>query len=385
MLLAHNIHLAYCTNIHRGETWAETLSALETHTLEVKRRVAPGKPYAIGLRLGAQAVGDLLDRQTRLEFQRWLDRHGCYVFTVNGFPYGQFHGTRVKEQVYRPEWHRPERLEYTKAIFTVLSELLPPNTPGSVSTLPAAFKEFNVTPSQERDMRRHFQDCAAFVARLADKTGQDLHLGIEPEPLCWLETSEETAEFLTSLGRGEEIRRCLGVNYDTCHLAVEYESPQEALGRFRSAGIRVSKLHLSSALKLQPHEEALRRLREFTEDTYLHQTIIRQDDGTLRRYRDLPDALAAAAQDPRLAGEEWRVHFHVPLHALPQMEFSDTRDHLCGVLDALQADPALCQHLEMETYTWGVLPAELRAANVVDQLQREYEWTLGELRSRKLA
>src|SRR5262245_4180199 len=110
MKLNHGLHLAYCTNIHRGETWAETLDALQRHTLAVRERVAPGQPYAIGLRLSDQASRDLLDRKTLLDFQHWLDRNNCYVFTINGFPYGKFHGTRVKEQVYTPDWTKRERV-----------------------------------------------------------------------------------------------------------------------------------------------------------------------------------------------------------------------------------------------------------------------------------
>ena len=385
MELRHQLQLAYCTNIHRGETWPETLLALETHTLEVKRRVAPRQPYAIGLRLGAEAVRALGERETRLHFQRWLEKHDCYVFTINGFPYGQFHGTRVKEQVYRPTWHEAARLDYTKTLFTVLAEILPTGIAGSVSTLPGSFKAFQVTKEEEQQMVSQVREVADFIARLSDRQGQDLHLGLEPEPLCYLETSSETVEFWQRLGKSEAVRRCIGVNYDTCHLAVEYETPAAAMANFKESGMRISKLHLSSALQLTPSDEALHQLHSFTEDTYLHQTIVRHEDGSLVRYLDLPDALAAAKADPRALGEEWRVHFHVPLHALPEMNFGDTRDHLCGVLDVLAAEPGLCQHLEMETYTWGVLPEELRTADVADQLQKEYAWCLAELKKRSLA
>ena len=385
MELRHQLQLAYCTNIHRGETWPETLLALETHTLEVKRRVAPRQPYAIGLRLGAEAVRALGERETLLHFQRWLEKHDCYVFTINGFPYGQFHGTRVKEQVYRPTWHEAARLDYTKTLFTVLAEILPTGIAGSVSTLPGSFKAFQVTKEEEQQMVSQVREVADFIARLSDRQGQDLHLGLEPEPLCYLETSSETVEFWQRLGKSEAVRRCIGVNYDTCHLAVEYETPAAAMANFKEAGMRISKLHLSSALQLTPSDESLHQLQSFTEDTYLHQTIVRHEDGSLVRYLDLPDALAAAKADPRALGEEWRVHFHVPLHALPEMNFGDTRDHLCGVLDVLAAEPGLCQHLEMETYTWGVLPEELRTADVADQLQKEYAWCLAELKKRSLA
>jgi sugar phosphate isomerase/epimerase len=385
MILKHGLHLAYCTNIHRGETWEDTFAALKKHTLEVKRRVAARRPYAIGLRLGSAAVQSLRERKTREDFRRWMDQEDCYVFTINGFPYGQFHGTRVKEQVYRPEWHEAARLEYTLALFEILAEILPAGIPGSVSTLPCSFKSFAPDTTQQERMRAHFRTCATQLARLSDRCGHDLHLGIEPEPLCWLETSEETCEFIRSLGRGEEIKRCIGVNYDTCHLAVEYESPEEALGNFASAEIRLSKLHLSSALKLVPHEENLHHLAQFDEPTYLHQTIVRHEDGQLERFTDLPDALATAKAQKGLYGTEWRVHFHVPLHGNADGDLQDTRDHLSGVLDALAKNPSACAHLEMETYTWGVLPEERRSADVCDQLECEYAWCLQELAQRGLA
>ncbi|MGH7947499.1 MAG: metabolite traffic protein EboE, partial [Opitutaceae bacterium] len=117
MKLRDGIHLAYCTNVHRGENWEETFAALERHLLPVRRRVAPGRSYAIGLRLGQRAAAELTRRDNLLAFQRWLQRHECYVFTINGFPYGNFHGSRVKEQVYAPDWSTPERVAYTQQLF----------------------------------------------------------------------------------------------------------------------------------------------------------------------------------------------------------------------------------------------------------------------------
>ncbi|MDE0822115.1 MAG: hypothetical protein OSA95_13410, partial [Opitutales bacterium] len=125
MKLNHGIHLAYCTNVHRGGDWAETFNSLNKDVMRVRARVSPDHPYAIGLRLGADAARELADAGRLLEFQRWLEINNSYVFTINGFPYGQFHGTRVKEQVYRPDWSTPERLEYTNLLFDLLSELLP--------------------------------------------------------------------------------------------------------------------------------------------------------------------------------------------------------------------------------------------------------------------
>src|SRR5688572_7954046 len=249
MKLSHGVHLAYCTNIHRGQTWAETWDGLKRYTLAVRDRVSPGGDYAIGLRLSDQASRELSDRKTLLEFQKWLERERCYIFTINGFPYGQFHGTRVKEQVYAPDWTTPERLAYTCRLFDLLAELVPSEMEGSVSTVPCSYKEFIQRPEQEAAaMRKNLWACVEHIA------GKNLHLGLEPEPLCYLETSAETVEFLERMRADcpgdERLDRHLGVNYDTCHLAVEFEEPAEVLARFREHNIRISKLHLSSALKV---------------------------------------------------------------------------------------------------------------------------------------
>ncbi len=391
MKLTHGHHLTYCTNIHRGETWDEVDRALRTHALAVRDKVAPGTRFGIGLRLGATAARELADRQTLVAFQRWLERENCYVFTVNGFPFGTFHGMRVKEQVYRPDWATPERLAYTILLFDLMAEIVPPGEEGSVSTLPISFKGFDWTPAEREAARRNLLDCAAHIQRLARRSHRDLHLGLEPEPLCTLETSDELIAFLAEYD--DDFRRVVGMNYDCCHLAVEFEEPRETLAKLTAAGVRLSKFHLSSALRLHPSAEALARLREFDEDTYLHQVVVRPGDGgPLRRHLDLPDALLAAvdgreAVSPTTgaAPDEWRVHFHVPVHAHPDLIFRDTRDHVSGVLDVLAATPDLCRHLEIETYTWSVLPASLRRTDVTDQIAAEYAWVLGEMRQRGLA
>lgn len=390
MRLLPDLHLAYCTNIHRGEDWSETFAGLEAHTLRVKERVCPDAPYAIGLRLSAVAAEELSRPDTLSAFQRWMDQHQCYVFTINGFPYGTFHGKQVKEQVYRPDWATRERVDYTKRLFDLLGALVPEGVAGSVSTAPASFKEFGVTPEDRERMRAHFHEVALHIAEVSERTGRDLHLGIEPEPLCTLETSEETVDFLQEVFADfpedtEVAKRVLGINYDCCHLAVEYEEASEALQRIENAGIRMSKIHLSSALRLKPSSEQLQQLRAFQEDIYLHQTIVRQVDGELRRFRDLGPALDWASQvGEAQAGEEWRVHFHVPLHHRPHEGLLTTVDHLEATLDWLGERPSRCEHLEMETYTWEVLPHNLRQVEVVDQLAKEYAWCLEAMRTRGL-
>lgn len=389
MMLKHGLHLAYCTNVHRGETWAETFDSLNTHTLRVKERVMPNGRYAIGLRLSELASRELSDLQTMLVFQRWLEQHDCYIFTINGFPFGQFHGTSVKENVYRPDWTETRRLDYTTRLFDLLAQLLPPDVEGSVSTSPGSFKEFITAPEQERAMRDNLWRCVDHISKLSERTGRQLHLGLEPEPLCYIENSGETIRLFNQLreDRPQDTRlnAHLGVNYDTCHFAIEFEEPADAVNQFRQHDIRLSKIHLSNAIKLRPTPAALHRLTAFAEDVYLHQVIIRHADGTLTRFRDLAPALQSPLAGAPHADDEWRVHFHVPLHSELGDGFNSTSDHVLGLLKALEVQPSLCSHLEMETYTWAVMPEHLRNRDVTDQLVAEYDWTLRQLRAHRLA
>lgn len=397
MQLGHGIHLGYCTNIHRGETWTETFEALKEYTLRVKAQVCPDRPYGIGLRLAADAAKELRSGKGEMQrFQKWLDEHDCYVFTINGFPYGTFHGERVKEQVYVPDWTTQERLDYTCLLFDILSELLSAGMAGSVSTLPGSFKEFITDDvTQCAMMVKNLLKCHRHIESLRKKTGHDLHLGLEPEPLGYFETSVETVDFFGRLKEGarleglneDRVLRNIGVNYDTCHLAIEFEQADQALGRLKAAGIRISKIHLSSALCLQATPEARERLKDFEEGVYLHQVVVREGAEVVRRFRDLPDALDFAEQAEQsgdTVGDEWRVHFHVPVHTQPEALFADTRDHILATMEVLAADPDLCSHFEIETYTWAVMPEVMRAGDVVDQIVREYDWCLNEFNVRGL-
>src|SRR6185369_7717725 len=154
------------------------------------------------------------------------------------------------------------------------------------------------------------------------------------------------------------------------------------LRRLRDHGVRISKLHFSSALKVIPTDRTCAALVNFLDEVYFHQVIERDENGGLRRFRDLDNALSAYASRATQYCSEWRIHFHVPLHAQPTDLFSTTADHLLGVMDVLKAEPGLCSHIEMETYTWEVMPPELKNRSVVDQLVSEYQWTLAELQSR---
>jgi hypothetical protein len=389
MELNHGAHLAYCTNVHRGQNWPETFDSLQRYTMDVRNRVCPDRRFAIGLRLGSHAASELAENDTLLEFQRWLDKTNCYIFTINGFPYGAFHEVPVKEKVYLPDWTSPDRLDYTNLLFNLLAKLVPDGVAGSVSTVPGGFKQFIQTDAQKKAIRQNLWRCVEHVSHVSEQTGKKLHLGLEPEPLCLLENSAETISFFSQM-RDEQrndprLEEFLGVNYDCCHFAVEFEEPGQALAAFESAGIRISKIHLSSALKTFATPDAMAALKKFSDEVYLHQVIARDLNGQMQFFRDLPDALNSKLNVQNLKYPEWRIHYHVPLHASAVPPFQNTTDHLSGTLDWLKKNPTACSHLEMETYTWDVLPPELKSRTVVEQIAAEYDWTLAQLAQRGLA
>lgn len=377
----HGCHLAYCTNIHPAETWADTQRVLQQNVLAVRDllrcqgRLGDDQPYAIGLRLSARAARELLGGDRLARFRDWLDATDTYVFTINGFPYGDFHGTRVKERVFQPDWTDPARVAYTRDLFRILTQIARSGTGASVSTLPGSHKSFQ---ADERIIRRHLLETATWLEHLACETGHDCHLGLEPEPLGHIENTAETLAFFARLRDQADdpavVARRLGVNYDACHFALEFDDAHASLDALTDAGVRLSKIHLSSALAFDPGDpDAIAAIRAFDEPVYFHQVLVRDARHGIQRFRDLPDFLADPA---RVAGgDEARVHFHIPLDAEPEPPLRSTRDHAAAVLAWLRHHPAACRHFEIETYTWGVLPAALQRP-VDEQIAGEYQWVL---------
>jgi sugar phosphate isomerase/epimerase len=391
------VHLTYCSNIHPGETWTEVRANLERYVPAVRDQVAPGQPFGIGLRLSAQAARALSAPAVLQEFRDFMQRNALYVFTINGFPYGTFHGTRVKADVYLPDWRDEERLRYTDELAELLAKLLPDDAQleGSVSTVPGAFKPLI---SGVADVERIADHMLRHVARLVDiesRTGRRIALAIEPEPHCYLETIDETVRFFKDhLFSQAAVRRLsgltglepaaaaaalhdhIGVCLDLCHTAVEFEDPAGCLTRLDDAGIRVTKLQISAGLRLRELTPvALQALRQFDDAVYLHQ-VVESGPAGVTRFADLPEAFASLNARPRAA--EWRVHFHVPIFLDRLEAFSSTRDFIEQVLLLHRSRPLSC-HLEVETYTWGVLPPQLRTDAMEDAIARELNWVKKEL------
>ena len=380
-------HLSYCTNIHAGEAWPDVIASLRTCLPPIKAKLCPDRAFGVGLRLGASAAQTLTQPEALNELKEFLEEGDYYVFTINGFPYGPFHGRPVKENVYAPDWSTPERLASSNTLADILAELLPKGVDGSISTVPGTFKPW--AEGRKEAIVVNLVDHVTHLVRLEERTGISIALALEPEPCCMLETIEETVAFFTDyLFAGEAVerlkkptkliaadaeaalRRHLGVCYDVCHAAVEYEDPAGSVQALRAAGITIPKLQLSSALRIaEVTPETADLLRPFEEPVYLHQVIARNGQG-LRRFHDLPEALA---DSQKAQGEEWRIHFHVPVFLDELKDFGTTQFFLRDILALHRADP-IAPHLEVETYTWDVLPNEYRGVDVSTAIARELGW-----------
>jgi sugar phosphate isomerase/epimerase len=395
-------HLTYCTNIHPGETWEQTAHALRVHLPKVKAEFCPDQDFGVGLRLSAVAARDLLAPEAFAELQDILRSNGLYVFTINGFPYGTFHGTRVKEEVYQPDWRTPERLAYSNQLADLLARLLPEDDSieGSISTVPGGFKPAVEGPETIKAMAENVLRHAAYLVHLRRVTGRSIALALEPEPCCVLETTEEAVNGFkrylfnggaitqmskyTGSSRAEaeaDLHRHLGICLDLCHAAVEFEDPGEAVDTLAAAGIAIPKVQISAGLRLPQVSKAdIARIQPYDDTVYLHQVVARTERG-LERYLDLDEAFAAYKEAEK---PEWRVHFHVPIFLGDLDGFATTRPAVEKFLARQRQDP-VTQHLEVETYTWDVLPEEHRKDDVVTNIVKEMRWAHDQLAHDQIA
>ena len=383
MYIHPDSHLSYCTNIHAGEDWPAVRASLP-HVLAVKAALAPDRAFGIGLRLSALAARQLAVPAELAWFKAWLEANDCYVFTMNGFPYGGFHGERVKDGVHVPDWRTDARVAYTIQLFDLLAELLPAGLDGGVSTSPLSYKPWFAGDGAQVPYQPEIQDriwqVIDHLAALRERTGKDLHLDLEPEPDGTIESTDEFLNFYRSLerpGRQYDLRRHFAICYDVCHFAVGYEPPGASLRKLRDAGVRIGRLQISAALKADLTADravARRQLLPYDEPVYLHQAALRRTDGSCDRFPDLAPALEAL-DDPDYA--ELRTHFHVPIYADRYGTLQSTNDAIRTALALWRAHP-YTNHLEVETYTWDVLPDHQRLG-LTDSIVRELRWVLDQI------
>ena len=390
-------HLTYCTNIHAGENWLDHFTALKNNFPFIKEKLSPNKPMGIGLRLSNEASVDLVKKESLSDFKQWLKDQNAYVFTMNGFPYGGFHHKVVKDQVHKPDWGTNERVEYTLRLFHILTALIPEGMDGGVSTSPLSYRLWFTNQDQINEARdsatKNIVRIIETLIQIHQSTGKLLHLDIEPEPDGLLETGNEFIEWfendlfpigipiiksrlnISNQEAEDLIKEHLRLCYDVCHFAIGYEDHQATIDHLAERGIKVGKIQISAALKAEMNSSESDRksikenFEKFNESTYLHQVVARTKDGKLFRYPDLPEALNEE-DNPQIS--EWRAHFHVPIFAEKFDLLSSTHDEITEVLSIQKKNP-FTNHLEVETYSWEVLPQNLRLP-LQDSIIRELQW-----------
>ena len=363
------LQIGYCTNVHAGNSLEQTIENLDRYAVAVAGNLDGGS-LGIGLWLPELAAREIIETGGARRLRDRIESMGLHVFTLNGFPQGDFHAEVVKHAVYQPEWGTSERFDHTVNLARILVDLLPEDLhEGSISTLPLGWR----AGFQHADQAvARFIDLAEELERLEDRTGKLIHVDLEPEPGCVLDTAGDVVELFDRLP--QRTRRHLCVCHDVCHSAVMFEPQHEAITAYRDAGIKVGKIQVSAcpevdfdALGAEERKTAFERLRSFVEPKYLHQTSIRTGDGAVVFHEDLPKALAAHGPEGR-----WRVHFHVPVFAETLGEIGTTRDQISACFEAFDGDLPM---LEVETYAWGVLPEGLFREDLAGGIAEELRFT----------
>ncbi len=381
-----NHHLTYCTNIHTGESWSDTFDEIKSNIPEIKSNVCPNQKMGIGLRLSNKAASELNTDKLN-KFITWLQENNLYVFTANAFPFGCFHQSKVKENVHTPDWTTNERVAYTKKMAIILSQLLNIGNEQSISTSPLSYKHWHKTSEETENLKiksaKNLLKLAFFLHELEQKTGRYIHLAIEPEPDGVIENNKEFITFyikyLLPLAKKNQfigeyvVRRHITLCYDICHYAVMYENHEKCIKDLIENNIKIGKIQISSALKIDfihiQKSEIKTSLSKFVESTYLHQVVQLNIDNTYTHFKDLDVALQLKNEDSK----EWRVHFHVPIFDVSFEAISSTQKDILEVL-ALNQKLRFCTHLEIETYTWDILPGSQKKPLITSIIQ-EIEWT----------
>ena len=373
MKVGDDLHLTYCTNIHPANGWAAVADSLRVHAPALKARLSPDAPFGLGLRISGAESSQLLEGDELARLRSWLDAEGLYVFTINGFPHGAFHGQRVKEDVHAPDWRSAERVAYTLRLAEILARLLPDGQAGTISTSPLSYGRW--VAGDDAGLALATANVRHVVTALGERRsagGAQIMLTIEPEADGALaDIAELVAWWPDDLDRSHA-----GACFDACHASVAFETPDDALAALAGAGIAVGKVQLSAALRVPlgdaSHRHAVAsQLERFADPIYLHQLARRDRDGSVVGYPDLREGLAAV-DEPE--AEELRVHFHVPIFLAGYGDLGSTQDDLRRTIE-LARDGSVTSQLEIETYTWDVLPDDLKTS-AVDSIAREYEWVL---------
>lgn len=401
--------IGYCTNVHAGKDLPTTMQQLETHAVAVRQQLQQ-QELAVGLWLSNETAKELISEESAIQrFSDWLENHGLIPYTMNGFPYGDFHQEVVKLDVYKPTWADASRLDYTKDLCRILAKLLQVNSAskdrqkghglptgmtegsqvGTISTLPIGWPS-NDDETTKKKAAAHLLSTAEFLAHLHETTGTLIKLCIEPEPGCILGDFQSTLQYFQDyllngdVAQRNRAARYLTICYDICHSAVMNESAEENLKQMVASGVSIGKVQVSSAvtvdfeaLPADKKQAAMQRIRSFSEPRYMHQTTVALPEEPLRYFNDLPDALSDPQVDQR---GRWTIHFHVPISQADAGILQTTQSEITRFIAAASHHDVHPIHWEVETYAWNVLPKDMQvdslATGIADEIRTLQNWLI---------
>lgn len=380
--------IGYCSNIHPGENWDEHFKELQLHVPKVKAQIAPDDAFGLGLRIANKASIELINAPEKLAaLKNWLGKENIFVYTLNGFPYGGFHHSKVKDEVHRPDWTTLDRLAYTKRLANILVELLPNNLmEAGISTSPLSYKfwwKSDEMPEAFRLCTENIVSLALYLHELKEKTGKSIHLDIEPEPDGFLGNHREFVDWYEkdllekNVSIASILKEHVQICFDVCHYGVSFDPIEESLNELQVKGIGVGKIQISSALKVNLVENTsnqLATLAKYKEPIYLHQVRALNSSNEIVEFGDLDEALEALDT----SYQEARVHFHVPIFLENYESIGSTQAEIIKSVN-YQKLHQITKQLEVETYTWGVLPKDFQKP-IEESIAREIGWLLQQVK-----
>jgi hypothetical protein len=389
-------HLTYSTLVHQTDNWEQLWKSVNTYLPAVKARFAPSQKFGVCLRTSAPSAEFLSAEPSKVaDLKKFFADNDLYLYTANAFVYGVFKKQVIKEDVYEPDWATPERREYTKKVANLLAALAPEGINPSIQSAPLGFKPKVTGDDVVEAYTSNVIDVVAHLVELKKKTGKTVTLGLEPEPRCYLETTDETITYFKNhLFSGETAKRLakktglneadaaqamrdyMGVVFDIGHQSVGYEDIPASLQKLVDNGVQIVKLQEAASMYIPDvSQKTVDALQTFAKTIYLSQTC-QKKDGTMTWFLNLEDAFEDWYKNP--GPREWRTHFHVPVFLNDLGAFGTTRFALEQAL-AFHKKTPLSTHLEIETYTWDVLPDHLKTGDIVEYVTRELDWVKGQL------
>jgi hypothetical protein len=389
-------HLTYSTLVHQTDNWDQLWKSVNTYLPAVKARVAPNQKFGVCLRTSAPSAEMLsIDPSKRADLKKFFADNDLYLYTANAFVYGVFKKQVIKEDVYEPDWQTSERREYTKQVANLLAELAPEGISPSIQSAPLGFKPKVTGDHVVEEYTNNVIDVVAHLVELKKKTGKTVTLGLEPEPRCYLETTDETITYfknylftgetakklakktgLNEADANRAMREYTGVVFDIGHQSVGYEDIPVSLQKLVDNGVQIVKLQEAASMYIpEVTQKVVDALQSFAKTIYLSQTC-QKKDGKMTWFLNLEDAFEDWYKNP--GPREWRTHFHVPVFLDDLGAFRTTRFALEQAL-AFHKKTPLSTHLEIETYTWDVLPDHLKTGDIVEYVTRELDWVKGQL------